>query len=76
MLLPFWGLWQAYHEANPNSCISQRNILLSYQRRVVGTKSTTSKPYSLYKYYIIFIPVCKEYFCFLSPVSIPFPGFS
>ena len=32
MLLPFWGLWQAYHEANPNSCISQRNILLSYQR--------------------------------------------
>ena len=43
MLLPFLGLWQAYHEANPNSCISQRNILLSYQRRVVGTKSTTSK---------------------------------
>ena len=35
-----------------------------YQRRVVGTKSTTSKPLLSYSNFSIFIPICKEHFYF------------
>ena len=42
----------------PSSCISRANAL-SYHRRVVGTKFTTSKSFLLYVHYNRIILVCK-----------------